>query len=197
MAMWVFSSPGTAALEEPGGGYPGHRWASPPSPAHSSSSRPVTPARSQAVARAKRGKKCRLGGCHCPVPPTTASLPKIRVYPSPEMKAAASSGALQCWLKPVLLWRGAASPCPAQPNLLLLGPSVGHKPPCASIALYPSCHQVTYLQLCRHCWGTPARAPPGTATSSCLLQMFCPERVNISFPEPRITFLRVGFWTFY
>lgn len=137
MAMWVFSSPGTAALGEPGGGYP---WAPLSITAHPCALLcipPCNPRQTSGGLLGKTWKEMPLGWLSLSCASDNCFFSQIRFYLSPEMKAAASSRALQCWPQPVFLWRGAASPCPAQPNLLLLGPSVGHKTPCASIAFVP------------------------------------------------------------
>lgn len=58
-------------------GTPGHPWASLRIPARPSASLPVTPIRRHAVSLDKMWKGMLLGGCHCSVPPTIASLPKL------------------------------------------------------------------------------------------------------------------------
>lgn len=198
MAMWLFSSPGWQPGGSPGAGYHCAPRASLSIPARSSASRPNSPA--PRLSWDKRGRECCSAGCHCPVPPTTACCSsQMRFYLSLEIKTAAPFSA-------------AHSPCccggeqhlPAHLNLQLLGPpesvgdSLGLEPPWAGGAAFvPTLspgHTPAALQAGL---GHTSLAPPGTAATSCLLQIFCPERVNISFPESRITFLRVGFWTFY
>lgn len=190
--MWLFSSPAAAAL---GGGYP---WAPLGIAAH-----PCTLLRIPPCTPQELGQNGERNAAWVAV--IVLCLRQLLRFPN-EMFPLSICGNTSCSQQqgPLVLAvfqaRGAAS---CWPSLLLLGPTVsmensmGHETRVPALPLCPSCHQATYLQLCRQCWGTPAWAPPSTATTSCLLQIFHPEKVNISFPESRITFLRVGFWTFY
>lgn len=180
----------------PGGGYP----MAPPEHHRASLRAPRIPPRNPQDLRRSAGQnEERNAALSCAS--NTCFSSQIRCYPSPEMKAVASQqgpSVLPRTRDPV---EGSSISLPSL-TCYCWDPAWGTKPHLQAahvpaLHLCPSCHQATYLQLCRQCWGSPAWAPPGTATTSCLLQMFCPERVNISFPEPRITFLRVGFWTFY
>lgn len=130
--------------------------------------------------------------------------------PSLEIKAAGGSGAGWCWPRHVFLWMGERHVA-AQPDLLVAGAHSIHGRQRGTGNLVGRPQNVPALHLCRSCCQAtracssacstgrkaPALSPPGTANVGCLLQPFCPEKLNISFSEYRITFLRVCIWTFY
>lgn len=179
-----------------GAGTPGHPLSITARPCALLASRPGTP---QDLRRSAGQNEERNAALSCAS--NTYFSSQIRCYLSPEMKAAASQQGPSVLPRTRVPVEGSSISLPSL-TCYCWDPAWGTKPHLQAahvpaLHLCPSCHQATYLQLCRQCWGSPAWAPPGTATTSCLLQIFCPERVNISFPEPRITFLRVGFWTFY
>lgn len=151
----ALQQPGMAAWGEPGSGYPCAPRASPRilrAPLH-----PAPTRSAPAIAWAKPGRECCLGGCHCPVPPTMLLFPNEVLSVSGNK----SSRALQCCPQPELLWRGAASPAHPEPAIAgthgIRGRQPGSNPHGqAALHLCPRCHQDTDLQLCRQGWGTPA-----------------------------------------